>query len=181
MSRRSGRKTKAPEYFDPVLPLRDISAQTANKNKRANRNVLTIPNALQRTSPILKQDIQSLFASTILDWLSMTEDRKRNLINTFPPAYRNYDTDEAGKLKCPISAEFVANDSIIKRDVARFKRDVEAGFYVKKWQEEGKLAMKERVKGEFDEYLKQHAEDNFGEMKGVQKDYERVDSGEGDK
>lgn len=54
--------------------------------------------------------------------------------------------------------------------MARFKRDVEAGFYVKKWQEEGKRAMIERVTGQFDDYLKQHAEENFGEMQTIQED-----------
>jgi hypothetical protein len=172
MARRSGRQTKAPDQFDPVLPIRDSSAQTSKTNKRPKRNLLTPANALQPNSPILKEDIQSLFASTILTWSSMTEKKKRNLIDNFPRAYRLYDTDAAGKLTCPISEQFAASDSIIKRDVARFKRDVEAGFYVKKWQEEGKRAMKERVGGQFDNYIKQHAEDNFGTIQEERKDHE---------
>ena len=174
MPRRSGRKTKVPEHFDPVLPIRDNSAQTSKKNKGQKRNLLKPSNALQTNSPILKEDIQSLFASTILNWSSMSEDKKRNLINVFPPAYRVHDTDHTGKLKCPISGEFAANDSIIRRDVARFKRDVEAGFYVKKWQDEGKRAIKERAEGQFDDYIKRHAEDNFGVIGLVREDHEMV-------
>lgn len=180
MARRSGRKTKAPEHFDPVLPIRDKSAQTP-KNKRAKRNLLVPSNALHTNSPILKEDIQSLFAATILTWSSLSEDKKRNLIAVFPSSYRKYETDELGKLKCPISEEFAANDSIIKRDVARFKRDVEAGYYVKRWQEEGKKAMKERVTGQFDDYIKQHAERNFGEVQGAQEDHDMVDAVDRDK
>jgi Asx homology domain len=172
MARRSGRQTKAPGHFDPVLPIRDSSAQTSKKNKRPKRNLLTPANALQPNSPILKEDIQSLFASTILTWSSMAEKKKRNLIDNFPPAYRLYKTDAAGNLTCPISEQFAASDSIIKRDVARFKRDVEAGFYVKKWHEEGKRAMKERMEGQFDNYIKQHAEDNFGTSQEEQKNQE---------
>lgn len=165
MARRSGRKTNPVEHYDPVLPIRDNSTQIPKKNKRAERNLLTPSNALQTTSPILNEDVQSLFASTVHNWSSLTEDKQRRLIDTFPLAYRVHNEDEGGKLKCPITEEFVANDNIIKRDVARFKRDVEAGFYVKKWQDEGKKAMKERAEGQFDDYIKQHAESNFGQMK----------------
>ena len=170
MARRSGRNTKAPEIFDPVLPIRDSSAPANQKTKRAKRNLLSPSNAFQTNSPILEQDIQSLFASAILDWSSLSEDKKHTLIGAFPPAYRIYDTDEAGKLKCPISDEFAANDNVIKRDVARFKRDVEAGFYLKKWQEEGRRAMQARAEGQFDDYLEWHAEDNFGRIQGTQED-----------
>lgn len=170
MARRSGRKTKAPEIFNPVLPIRDSSAQANQKHKRTQRSLLTPSNALQTTSPILKQDIQSLFASTLLDWSSLSEDKKHTLIGSFPPTYRIYDTDEAGKLKCPISDHFAANDKIIKRDVARFKRDIEAGFYLKKWQQEGRRAMQARAEGQFDDYLEWHAEENFGRVQGAQED-----------
>lgn len=170
MTRRSGRKTKAPEHFDPTLPIRDSSTQTVKKNKQGKRYLLNPSNALQTNSPVLKEDLQSLLASTILAWSSLAETKKRDLIDVFPPAYRLYDTDENGKLKCPISEEFAANDSTIKRDVARFKRDVEAGFYLKKWQDGGKRAMSERAEGQFDEYIKQHAEDNFGRNQDQQGD-----------
>ncbi len=106
----------------------------------------------------------------------MSEDKKRGLIDAFPPTYRFHNMDETGKLKCPISEEFVENDKIIKRDVARFKRDVEAGFYVKKWQEQGNRAMKERAEGQFDDYIKQHADDNFGQAPKIKEDHEMVDA-----
>ena len=170
MARRSGRTTKAPEHFDPGTLLPERAVEASKKNKRPKRNSLTPSNALQRNSPILQEDIQSLLASAILEWSSLTESKKRSLIDVFPIAYRIYDTDEAGKLKCPISGEFAANDSIIKRDVARFKRDIEAGFYLKKWQDEGRRAMIERAEGQFDDYIKQHAEDNFGTSPDVQED-----------
>jgi Asx homology domain len=163
MTRRSGRKTKAPDHFDPILFIRNTLAQTPNKNKRPRRNLLNSSNALQTNSPILKEDVQALFASTILNWSSMAEDKKRHFIDTFPPAYRIYTMDENGNLECPISEEFARNDNIIKRDVARFKRDIEAGFYLKKWQQEGRKAMTERAEGSFDVYIKQHADDNFGQ------------------
>lgn len=174
MTRRSGRKIKAPEHFNPVLPIRDSSAQTSNKVKRRKRHPPTPANAFQKKSSILKDGIQSLFATAISNWSSMAEDKKRNLINVFPPAYRIYNTDEAGKLKCPISEDFAANDSVIKRDVARFKRDFQAGFYITKWQEEGKRAMKERAEGQFDDYIKQHAEDNFGAIQEGREELEMV-------
>jgi Asx homology domain len=169
MARRSGRKTKAPELFDPVVPIRDSSAQQATaRNKRAKRNLLNPSNALQTNSPILKQDIQAFFASTVRNWSLLPEDKKRTLIDAFPTAYRTYDMDEMGRLNCPISEDFAANDNIVKRDVARFKRDVEAGFYLKKWQDEGKRAMQARADGQFDGYLQRLAEENFGRVQGSQ-------------
>jgi Asx homology domain len=176
MARRSGRKIKAPEIFDPVLPIRDSPDQTSKTSKRPKRNLLTLSNALQTNSPVLKQDIQSLFANTVRDWSSLSESKKRSLLDAFPSRYRTYDTDEDGKLKCPISEDFTATDSIIKRDVARFKRDVKAGFYLKKWQEEGKRAMRDRAEGHFDYYIKHHAEDFFGEIQNVQNDQEMADA-----
>jgi hypothetical protein len=172
MVRRSGRKTKAPDYLDPFLPIRESPAQEVTKGKRPKRGLLTLANAFQPKSPILKEDIQLLFATTISNWSSMTEEKKQSLINVFPPTYRIYNTDEAGKLKCPISKEFAASDRIIKRDGARFKGEIEAGFYVKKWQEEGKRAMKERAEGRFNDYIRQHAEDSFGVIQEDQEDQE---------
>jgi hypothetical protein len=174
MVRRSGRKTKAPNHFDPFLPIHESSAHGVKKDKRPKRSLLTLANAFQPKSPILKEDIQLLFATTISNWSSMDEENKQSLINAFPPTYRIYNKDEAGKLKCPISEDFAASDRIIKRDVARFKGDIEAGFYVKRWQEEGKRAMKERAEGQFDDYIKQHAEDGFGAIQEDQEDHEMV-------
>jgi len=175
MVRRSGRKTKAPDHFDPFLPIRDSPTQGVKKGKRPKRNLLTLANAFQPKSPILKEDIQLLFATTVSNWSAMTEEKKQSLINVFPPTYRVYNTDEAGKLTCPITEDFAASDRIIKRDVARFKGDIEAGFYVKKWQEEGKRAMKERAEGQFNDYIRQHAEDSFGVVQEDQEDREMVD------
>jgi Asx homology domain len=168
MARRSGRKTNVPDHFDLVDSIRDRAARTSKKQKRLTGNLLTPSNAFRTDSPILHTDIQLLFAATIRAWSTVPEDRKRELVDVFPPAYRVYDLDDEGKLKCPISTSFAANDSVVKRGVARFKRDIEDGFYLKRWQEEGRRAMRERVQGQFDEYIKQHAEDSFGIIEDVQ-------------
>lgn len=179
MARRSARKTKALERFDPVLPIRSSLVQNPKRSKPPKRNLLTVSNAIQTNSPILKEDIQSLLAATVRTWSSLTEDKKRSLIDNFPPAYRIYHTAESDKLQCPITEDFAANDSIIKRDVARFKRDVEAGFYAKKWQDDGRKAMRERAEGQFDEYIKQHAEDSFGKKQHVQERQEMRNGAQG--
>lgn len=190
MSRRSGRKTKAPDVYNPSLPIpirNSSSAQTTSKPTQhgSKRGRLTPANALQTTSPILQQDLQSLFASTVSTWSTLPEAKKRILIDAFPPAYRIYESDDTADagLKCPISEHFVTNDHIIKRDVARFKRNVEEGLYLKKWQEEGKRAMKARVEGEFEEYLQWLAEEDFGRVeggKGEGRKRERDGDGDGD-
>jgi hypothetical protein len=47
--------------------------------------------------------------------------------------------------------------------VAKVKRDIGEGYYEKGWHTRAKKATQERREGKFDEYLKEHAEDLFGE------------------
>ena len=74
--------------------------------------------------------------------------------------------DVDGGLECPVSPAFLQSDAYVRAGVARFKRDVEAGCWEAKWQEQARKARAERQEGQFDEYLKDHAEELFGEDDG---------------
>lgn len=64
---------------------------------------------------------------------------------------------------CPVDLEFLQNDGYVKAGVARFKRDLEAGVWEEKWQRDAHKAMQERKEGKFDQYLKDRAEEQFGD------------------
>jgi len=94
---------------------------------------------------------------------SYSEAEKRTIIDSLPPSYRKYDLDNNGRLICPISVDFVLNDTHLKNAVAKFKKDVGEGFCEKAWQNQGRRAMQERRDGKFDAYLKESMEATFGE------------------
>ena len=88
------------------------------------------------------------------------------MIDALPPAYRIYEHDEAGALKCPISIDCIKSDPFLKRAVSKFKTDVSEGSYEEKWQRDAKKAMQERAEGKFDEHLRQQVEYMFGDIGG---------------
>ena len=139
-------------------------APPSKRLKRA-KIALSASRVLNCNTPILTQDIHG-FITTALSpayWSQYSEAEKRKLIDLFPVAYRKYHTDGNGKLECPVTMEFLQSDTYVKAGMARFKRDVEAGCWEAKWQEQARTAMQERKEGKFDEYLKEHAEECFGE------------------
>jgi hypothetical protein len=109
--------------------------------------------------------------TAILAWHSgdddYTEDEKRAIIESLPPAYRKYVTDEQGHLKCPLSSEFALEDSFLRSAINRFKIDVSDGWYAESWQKQAKKAMQERREGKFDAYLTEYAEETFWEGNGA--------------
>ncbi|EXJ65805.1 uncharacterized protein A1O5_11046 [Cladophialophora psammophila CBS 110553] len=92
-----------------------------------------------------------------------TEHEKRSIIDSLPPRYRKYELDAEGRLKCPLSVEFVLDDPYIKAAVHKFKRDVSEGCYERSWQNQARKAMQERRDGKFDPYLQEQTEETFGE------------------
>ena len=61
----------------------------------------------------------------------------------------------------PLSPTFFCGDPYLKRAIARFKRELSDGYYTKVWQDKAKRAHDERMDGNFDEYLAEHAEGLF--------------------
>jgi hypothetical protein len=135
------------------------------KHAKIPKITLSAPRVLNSNTPILSQDIHG-FITTALSpayWSQYSEEEKRKLIDLFPAVYRAYDVDADGKLECPVSIDFLQSDTCVKAGVARFKRDIEAGCWETKWQEQARKATQERKEGKFDEYLRDHAEECFGE------------------
>lgn len=57
----------------------------------------------------------------------------------------------------------MSEDRIVRDNIATFQREVGDGYYTKSWQERARKAMQERAEGRFDEYLRSHAEEVFGD------------------
>jgi hypothetical protein len=135
------------------------------KQPRRTTGPWSAPRILDSSSPIVKADIHGFLITAVLAWNSgdddYTEGEKRAIIESLPPAYRKHETDEQGHLKCPLSSEFVLEDSFLRSAVNKFKIDVSDG-----WQNEAKRAMQERREGKFDAYLTEYAEETFGEGNG---------------
>lgn len=63
----------------------------------------------------------------------------------------------------PLEPTFCSEDPYLKRSIARFKRELSDGYYTKVWQDKAKRAHEERMEGNFDDYLADHAEEMFVE------------------
>ena len=135
----------------------------SKRPKRAKIN-LSLPRVLNHSSPILNQDIHGFIAIALspVQWQQYSEAEKRKIIDLFPEAYQSYEKDATGSLLCPVSVDFLWNDRYVKAGVARFKRDLENGCWEEKWQRDARKAMQERKEGNFDDYVKEHAQEQFG-------------------
>ncbi len=116
---------------------------------------------------MISKDIHAFLVTSISGWNSgnetYTDAEKRSMINSLPPAYQKYEVDDAGQLRCPLTTDFVQDDPYIKAAMQKLKDDITDGHYEKSWQNQAKRAMQERQDGEFEIYLQEHAEENFGE------------------
>ncbi|KAH0828458.1 hypothetical protein AYO21_00405 [Fonsecaea monophora] len=137
------------------------------KRPKRNTGPWSSQRILNSSSPITTTDIHGFLVAAISNWTaepdSYTEVEKRSIIDTLPPRYRKYELDVEGRLKCPLSVEFMLDDPYIKAAVNKFKRDVSEGYYEKSWQNQARKAMQERRDGKFDSYLQQHTEETFGD------------------
>lgn len=136
-------------------------ARAAKRPKR-NAGQLSSDRILNSSSPIINKDLQSLFTKMISGWSkNYTEEEKKTIIDSLPPGYRVFEHKEDGSLKCPLSIEFVETDTHFKAAIARFKSDVQDGYYEKGWQTRASKATQDRQEGKFDQYLQEHADEAF--------------------
>ncbi|KPI36722.1 uncharacterized protein AB675_10100 [Cyphellophora attinorum] len=116
------------------------------------------------SSGVVNADIQAFLLTCVTGWESYSADEQRDIINTLPQGRRLFVTNpETGKYTCPLEVDFIASDTYMKRAIARFKNDLKEGHYTQTWQRQSRQAMKDRAEGRFDEYLKRHLEDTFGD------------------
>jgi len=135
----------------------------AAKQPKRNTGPWSSLRILNSTSPIISKDIHAFLVACISGWdENYTQDEKRSIIDSLPPQYRKYDVDSNGSLICPISIDFVLDDSYIRAAIAKFTKNMTEGFYEKIWQTRAKKAMQERRDGKFDEYLQGYTEEIFG-------------------
>lgn len=131
-------------------------------------------NAFAMNSPVRKMDVQEMFAQVIIAWPNLSPETQQRLLDALPEQVSAQlkgnggqqrepmaDGNESLPITCPISASFVKEDHVIRRDVARFKRDIADGNYRKRWQQDGQKAMKEREMGCFDTFIQEKAEKDF--------------------
>ena len=135
------------------------SKSSTTKGSWANTKILTPASAIITPSV----DIHAFLVTCISGFDSYSEEEKRGIIDSLPPAYRQYNIDTHGKLECPITVGFVMGDSFLKRAISKFKTDVDDGYYDPAWQTKARKAVQERREGKFDDYLKQHVEEMFGD------------------
>jgi Asx homology domain len=151
-------------------PLQSKTKLSLNTGSWATSKILT------SSSAIIDKDVLAFLITCISGWTeAYSEEEKRAIIDTLPPAYRRYDLDAEGKLRCPIATDFVMEDRFLKRAVSRFNNDLRDGSYEPVWQCKARKAMQERQEGKFDEYLKQHVEDMFGDGNASRDDAGRLD------
>ena len=121
------------------------------------------------------QKIQQFLAKCMASeqWNRYSEEEKMDIMQKLPPRRRMVDMgDDSGEvnakgqaneqhttLTAPLTPAFCMEDSYLKSAVARFKRDLQAGYYEKTWKNKAVKAHDERMAGDFDDYLKNCEED----------------------
>ncbi|KIW67996.1 hypothetical protein PV04_03972 [Phialophora macrospora] len=137
------------------------------KGPKRSSGPWTSARVLNSSSQIVRTDIHAFLVTAISGWNvsseTYTEAEKRSLIDSLPVAYRKYELDDEGRLKCPLPTEFVLDDPYIKAATQRFKNDVADGYYEKSWQNQARRAMHDRRDGKFDAFLQERAEETFGD------------------
>lgn len=145
---------------DPKKPFRARTPEPPPKTAGS----WAVSKIFTKASAVVTADLQTFLLTCITGWDAYSLEEQRSIIDTLPISRRSYETDsETGELKCPLDADFVATDPYLKRAVKRFQTDVENGYYTQTWQRQSRQAMKDRAEGKFDEYLKHHVEETFGE------------------
>ncbi|ETI24080.1 hypothetical protein G647_03449 [Cladophialophora carrionii CBS 160.54] len=152
-----------------------------SKRSSSSGGPWTSTRVLNSSSPIVGADIHAFLIAAVSRWNvasdSYTEAEKRLLIDSLPLAYRKYELDHEGRLKCPLPTEFVLDDPYLKAATQRFKNDIAEGYYEKTWQNQARRAMHDRRDGKFDAFLQEQAEETFGEPR---LDGDNVADGSGD-
>lgn len=64
---------------------------------------------------------------------------------------------------CPLSVDFIRDDQYVREGIEKFKRDVSEGYFDPTWRKNAAIAMRERVEGKFDDYLREKVEAEFGD------------------
>jgi hypothetical protein len=158
-----------PKRNVKATQVKSLSLTTNNstaKGSWATSKILTPSSAI--TAP--STDIHAFLITCMSGFDSYSEDEKRAIIDVLPEPYRKYNLNADNKLECPLSLDFVMTDPFLKRAISKFKNDVSEGYYDPTWQSKARVAMQERRDGVFDEYLKQHVEEMFGEGVGTDPD-----------
>lgn len=156
---RPKRSAKPVRSTSTALNITKATKASTTKGSWATSKILTPSSAIISQSV----DVHAFLVTCISGFDSYTEDEKRNIIESLPPSYRQFNFDAEGKLLCPISTDFVMSDPFLKRSISKFKNDVEEGYYDPAWQTKARKAMEERREGKFDDYLKQYVEELFGD------------------
>lgn len=115
------------------------------------------------------------------NWVRYTDDEKQQILRSLPGSVKSQmrrqfessecttqeggvqSTDEfAGvSMTAPLSADAILSNDYLKRQIARFRRDVANGYYQKTWQNQARRAQQDVADGKLDEYLRLHAEELF--------------------
>ena len=120
---------------------------------------------LKSTSIITRPatNLQAFLLTCLTSWPEYTEAQKHQIINSLPPAYQIRSTDPDGNLVCPLSVDFIRDDQYVREGIEKFKRDVSEGYFDPTWRKNAAIAMRERVEGKFDDYLREKVEAEFGD------------------
>lgn len=134
-------------------------------------------------SPITELDstkLQQFLAKCMSadQWNKYTDEEKDLILQKLPPrrkpqSHRNSESETKSDeltlthdsaVNAPVSSDFCTNDPYLRSAIARFKRDLQAGYYEKAWKSKATKANQERMAGNYDEYLQNYANDAFMEQ-----------------
>lgn len=138
---------------------------------------------LKSTSILAKPttDLHAFLLTCLKSWSDYTEAQKHQIIASLPPTYRIHITDSEGNLECPLSIDFIREDTYLREGIEKFKRDVGEGYFDPTWRKNAGIAMREREEGKFDEYLRDKVDAEFGEVVPEQQQEEEQELSESDK
>lgn len=137
---------------------REGSSQTRSTRQQLPKRIpaLTTSRTFGSKTPIIEADFQAFLARCMGQWPGYSESEKAAIIASLPLSRQIQSIEEA-----PLSTEFCRNDKYLKNGIARFKRDLQDGYYEKSWQDRASKAHEARMEGKFDDFIREHNEEMF--------------------
>ncbi|KAM0285170.1 hypothetical protein ACHAQH_001599 [Verticillium albo-atrum] len=158
--RRSGRQPKASQKGLPAENKPTVTAKVIIKKSRGTRrkkwnaeNLLT-----DVKSPLVDGDIRAML-STPAAWEVLTQAERTEIIALLPAGTPILD---AGTPEARPDMVSLASDDSFRHDCAMYAENLGDGKHDPQWLEDAWSAHDERAAGEYEEYLEQHFEEEWG-------------------
>ncbi|KAL2760840.1 hypothetical protein ACRALDRAFT_1066727 [Sodiomyces alcalophilus JCM 7366] len=154
-------KVKVEKDTAPISkPKRNAKVIIKRMSNKVSRQKWTAERLLtDPKSPVARADIRSLLCNNPLAWDILTPEEKTEVLSLFPP---DAPILNAGTPDARPDMALLASDDNFRHDCARYAENLAEGKHDPQWLAEAWAASEQRRAGEFDKYLEEKFEEEWG-------------------